>query len=97
MTRCANNGSSPFIITSLASERKKVGGIVRLSAVFLRFFVGSLVGPRGSQCCTNQKNLFGARGWGKLVTSFGASVGPRGRLNRGRTAKVAADVTAAVE
>jgi hypothetical protein len=50
---------------------------------------------RGFQRFTSQKKVFRPMGWGKLVISFWCDGLVRERLDRRRTANVAADVAAA--
>ena len=83
-----------YSIVSSARARN-VGGIVRLSAVLWGVLTGSLR-VRGFQRFTSQKNVFRPMGWGKLAISFWCDGLVRERLERRRTASVAADVAAAM-
>ena len=60
-------------------------------------FTGSLRGWSADfQHFTSQKNVFRPMGWGKLAISFWCDGLVRERLDRRRTANVAADVAAPI-
>ena len=66
---------------------------MKVSAVLWGVLMGLLC---GFQRFTNQKNVFRPTGWGKLAISFWCDGLVRERLDRRRTANVAADVAAAI-
>jgi hypothetical protein len=85
-----NNGSS--LLDHLLGEHEKCGRIVRLSAVFWGVLPGSLRGGSGIKRVRSQKNMLRPKGWSKLFTSFWCDGFDPERLDRQRTASVAAAI-----
>jgi hypothetical protein len=81
-----------FSLDHLLGEHEKCGRIVRLSAVFWGVLPGSLRGGSGIKRVKSQKNMFRPKGWSKLVISFWCDGLDRERLDRQRTACVAAAI-----
>ena len=81
-----------FSLDHLVGEREKRRRNREESAVLWGVLTGSLRGlVRGFQRFTSQKNVFRPMGWGKLAISFWCDGLVRERLDRRRTANVAAD------
>ena len=94
--KSANNGSS-FSRDHLVGERKKRQRDREAERRSLGSPHGLAPGlVRGFQRFTSQKNVFRPMGWSKLAISFWCDGLVRERLDRRRTANVAADVAAAI-
>src|SRR5712664_2367739 len=86
-----------FSLDHLVGEREKRRRNREESAVLWGVLTGSLRGwSADSSASRAKKNVFRPMGWGKLAISFCCDGLVRERLDRRRTANVAADVAAAI-
>jgi len=85
-----------FSLDHLVGEREKRRRNREESAVLWGVLTGSLRGWSADSSASRQKNVFRPMGWSKLAISFWCDGLVRERLDRRRTANVAADVAAAI-
>ena len=92
---CANNGSS-LLTHRLVGERDKASAGRQAERRSLGTPHGLAPWSADSSASRPKKNVFRLMGWSKLVISFWCDGLVRERLDRRRTANVAADVAAAI-